>query len=164
MGGHSRPQLIRDCEQGATSLAPARDVRRVNHLQHRGSGVWKGVFVRTQFETGPQPAFGNPSHRCHGPLNPGARCQLRRRARLTNCRRAPWPRVRFFFGGGPEPLLLPAGTRSTPRQKEACDAHKEGRPITSRTSLTWCVGDPTSLAPRRDVIGAKPMHQNGSGD
>ena len=100
MGGHSRPQLIRDCEQGATSLTPARDVRRVNHLQHRGSGVWKGVFVRTQFETGPQPAFGNPSHRCHGPLNPGARCQLRRRARLTNCRRAPWPRVRFFLGGG----------------------------------------------------------------
>lgn len=145
MGGHSRPQLIRDCEQGATSLAPARDVRRVNHLQHRGSGVWKGVFVRTQFETGPQPAFGNPSHRCHGPLNPGHASD-------------------FFLGGDPEPLLLPAGTRSTPRQKEACDAHKEGRPITYRTSLTWCVGDPTSLAPRRDVIGAKPMHQNRSGD
>ena len=100
--------------------------------------------MRTQFETGQQPAFSNPSHSCHGPLNPGHACD-------------------FFLGGDPEPLLLPAGTRSTPRQKEACDAHIEGRPITSRTSLSWCVGDPTSLAPRRDVSGVEPLRHRGSG-
>ena len=61
MGGHSRPQLIRDCEQGATSLAPARDVRRVNHLQHRGSGVWKGVSCAPNLRPARSPLSATPA-------------------------------------------------------------------------------------------------------